>query len=106
MARSEKLVGMTPRGACGLAVQLPIQFATCASAGWHANKSADKIAASSARPHDRAGRRDIARRIEVFDVLYWHQMPTLIWLFMFVHLLIHLSLVVYLNVNFICRFDA
>jgi hypothetical protein len=38
---------MTPRGACGLAVQLPIQFATCASAGWHANKSANKIAAAT-----------------------------------------------------------
>src|ERR1700730_8933534 len=38
---------MTPRGACGLAVQLPIQFATCASAAGHAHKDTHTIAAAT-----------------------------------------------------------
>jgi hypothetical protein len=38
---------MTPRGACGLAVQLPIQFVTCASAAWQAIENADTIAAAT-----------------------------------------------------------
>src|SRR6516165_7532411 len=52
MVRLEKLVGMMPRGVCGLAVQLPLQFATCASAGWHAYKNADTIAAAARPPHN------------------------------------------------------